>query len=267
MESKKSFEDHFSQQAQDYALYRPTYPAELFAYLAWVSPGRQLAWDCGTGNGQAALALTEHFQQVVATDASPDQIARAFPHQRIEYRVERAEDVDLATGSADLVTVAIAVHWFDFDQFYHQVERVLKPDGILAVWAYHLPVIDPEVDRVLSKYYYQFLAGYWSVRVSHLDQRYQSLPFPFDELLPPEFKMQTEWSLGQVVGFLNSWSATRKFENEHGRHPVKEIWEELLSAWGNPEQKRILDWPLYMRVGRVNSRTNRSNPNNFVPGR
>lgn len=138
-----NFEDHFSELAQAYARYRPSYPSALFSYLASVAPGREFAWDCGTGNGQAALALAEHFDRVVATDASAAQIAHAFAHERVDYRVERAEAVSLGDGSTDLITVAIAVHWFDLEAFYREVRRVLKAKGILAVWTYHLPMIEP----------------------------------------------------------------------------------------------------------------------------
>ncbi len=113
----RNFEDHLSQQAHDYARHRPHYPRELFTYLATIAPSHRLAWDCGTGNGQAARALAEHFNRVVATDASSDQLAQAIRHGRIEYRIERAEDVSLEASSVDLVTVAIAVHWFDLAPF------------------------------------------------------------------------------------------------------------------------------------------------------
>ena len=69
--------DHFSAHAQNYARFRPTYPTELFAWLASQSPGHRLAWDCGTGNGQAALGLADHFVHVHATDLSPQQLAQA----------------------------------------------------------------------------------------------------------------------------------------------------------------------------------------------
>ena len=174
-----SFQDYFSKQASEYARYRPHYPGELFDYLASISPGRQLAWDCGTGNGQAALELVKRFSRVVATDASGDQLAQAVAHERIDYRIERAEDVSLEDHSVDLVTVAVAVHWFDLEQFYQAVRRVAAPNGVLAVWTYHLPLIEPGIDRVLAHYYQDVLAGYWPGQMRYLDQCYQTLPFPF----------------------------------------------------------------------------------------
>lgn len=246
-----SFEDHFSKQAREYATYRPQYPGELFVYLASISPGHDLAWDCGTGNGQAARELVKHFKRVVATDASADQIALAQAHERIEYRIERAEYVRLEAHSVDLVTVAIAVHWFDLEPFYQAVRRVAVPNGILAVWTYHLAQIDPSIDPILNHYYSVVLAGYWPEGFHYLDERYQTLPFPFEELKPPEFEIQTKWELGQLTGFLDSWSATRRYQEELGQHPLNIIWQELSEAWGEPDQPRTIRWPLYLRVGRV----------------
>lgn len=159
-----TFQDHFSEQAKEYARHRPTYPAAMFAYLASLAPSQELAWDCGTGNGQAAIALAEQFQHVIATDASASQIENAFPHERVEYRVEPSEQTSLPTGAVDLVTVGTAVHWFDFDRFYTEVRRVTKANGILAVWTYSFPDIMPAVERWIENFYFMTLKGFWPER-------------------------------------------------------------------------------------------------------
>ena len=245
------FEDHFSKIARDYSRYRPGYPAELFAYLASVSPHRRLAWDCGTGNGQAAVELAGHFERVIATDPSSEQLAQALPHPHVEYRQERAEAASLDPGSAGLITVAIAVHWFDLDLFYPEVRRVLSPGGILAVWGYHFPIVEPEIDRILNDYNSEVLAGFWPERIHYVFERYQTLPFPFQELKPPDFDMQADWDLDQFLGFVGSWSATRKYEAERGRNPLNLVWEDFSRAWGTPDRKIHIRWPLYLRVGRM----------------
>lgn len=247
----KSFEDHFSEHARDYLKNRPQYPDALFEYLANISPARRLAWDCGTGNGQAARMLARYFDRVLATDASSDQIGLAVPHERIEYRVERAEDVNVKAHSVDLVSVATAVHWFDLEPFYQAVRRAGRPDGILAVWTYHAAVINPAIDQILEFYYVDVLAGYWPERFHYLADRYQTLPFPFEEVNPPQFTMQVDWDLGQLVGFLDSWSATRRYQKEQGRSPIGLVWDDLFETWGEPDQRRRVSWPLYMRVGRI----------------
>jgi SAM-dependent methyltransferase len=246
-----NFEDHFSKRAQTYAQYRPGYPQELFAYLSEQTPDHHLAWDCATGSGQAAHGLVPYYDRVIATDASAEQISNAQPHERITYRVEPAEETSLVTHSVDLVTVAIAIHWFDFERFYQEVRRVVKPGGILAAWGYARPHITPQIDALIANLDDVILDDYWPDRLRYVHDHYQHLPFPFAELHPPEFSIEAEWDLNQLLGFLNTWSAVRRYEEKQGAHPFQMIWEDLLAAWGNPGQAREIRWRLYMRVGRV----------------
>lgn len=249
-----SFIDQFSELAREYSRYRPGYPQDLFKYLASLTPGYDLAWDCGTGNGQAALALAKYFQGVIATDASKEQIANAFPHPRVDYRVEPAENTSIEKGSVDLVTVGTAVHWFDFDPFYDEVRRVGKPGAILAAWTYYLLEITPGLDRLLERYYRETLGGFWDDRLRYLDERYQTLPFPFEEVQPPAFMMQVDWDLSMLLGFLASWSATPKFIAANGVHPLELVIEDLRAEWGPDGRVRRIRWPMHLRVGIISLR-------------
>jgi SAM-dependent methyltransferase len=246
-----SFEGLFSKQAADYAQYRPRYPDALFTFLASVAPEHELAWDCATGNGQAALSLTPYFKQVVATDANKQQIANSVPHERIRYQISRAEQSEIGDHSVDLVTVAQAIHWFDLDAFYTEVRRVLKPGGVLAAWAYSHLNVEPAIDAVLWQYSSEIMGPYWSPRLQLVEEGYRSLPFPFEEVETPDFTIEAQWDLSGVVGFLNSWSATQSFIEARGYHPIQEIEEALTEAWGESEQKRRVWWPLALRVGRI----------------
>jgi Methylase involved in ubiquinone/menaquinone biosynthesis len=248
-----SFEDHFSKHSEQYAQYRPQYPDEIYAYLASIAPGHSLAWDCGTGNGQAAIGLANYFDKVHATDASAEQIARAYPHAKVDYGMEPAEHVSLSASSTDIVTVAVAIHWFNFDEFYREVKRVLKPDGILAAWTYSFPEISPEIDSLVNRYYYEILSGYWPERIHYLEERYETLPFPFEEIAPPSFAMKATWNLNQFAGFLDSWSATQRYKAQMEQHPLEMIWPELSAAWGNENEPRLIRWPLHFRIGRNKS--------------
>jgi SAM-dependent methyltransferase len=245
------YRDHFSGQAKEYARHRPIYPAAMFAYLASLAPSNELAWDCGTGNGQAALALAESFQRVIATDASAAQIENAFPHERVEYRVEPSEKTNIQAVTVDLITVGTAVHWFDFEAFYAEVRRVGKAKGIIAVWTYHLPVIDPRVDLWLERFYRQVLAGYWPERIRYLGQCYRTLPFPFEEIQPPEFEMGAIWNLDSLVGFLGSWSAVRKMVAARGESAFETQVKELENIWGKKTQPKEIRWPLHFRIGKL----------------
>jgi SAM-dependent methyltransferase len=251
-ESKtRNFEDHFSGHSGQYAQSRPNYPDEIYAYLASIAPARFLAWDCGTGNGQAALGLAKHFDKVYATDASAEQIAHAHPHKNVEYQAEPAEHVSLNDSSVDLVTVAVAIHWFNFDEFHREVKRVLKPNGILAAWTYSLTEISPEIDELIQQYYGEILRGYWPERIHYLEEKYETLPFPYEEIAPPVFTMKIDWSLIQFTGFLDSWSATQRYKSQRGNHPLELIWDELAAAWGDEQERRLVRWPLHFRIGRM----------------
>src|SRR5512134_188933 len=200
-----NFEDHFSGHSDQYAQSRPHYPDEIYAYLASIAPARSLAWDCGTGNGQAAIGLAKYFDKVYATDASAEQISHAHAHEKVEYHVEPAEHISLNDSSVDLITVAVAIHWFNFEEFYREVKRVLKPGGVLAAWTYNSVEISPRIDPLIWHYYREIVGPYWPERIRYIEDRYQTIPFPFEEITPPSFVMEINWSLIQLAGFLDSW--------------------------------------------------------------
>ena len=149
-ESGSPFKDHFSGHARHYAAHRPGYPAELFDFLAAECRARDLAWDCATGNGQAARSLASRFRRVVATDASAEQIASAEPAEGVDFYVAPAEASALPAGSVDLVTVAQALHWFNIERFFEEADRVLKPGGLLACWSYHHCRVEPAIDELIE---------------------------------------------------------------------------------------------------------------------
>lgn len=247
----RSFSDHFSGVAGAYAEFRPRYPDALFDWVAGLAPRHELAWDCATGSGQAAVALAARFESVVATDASAGQIAAATPHPRVKYRVARAETSGLAANSVDTVTVAQALHWFDRPAFYAEVARVLRLDGILAVWTYGHPHLDdPGADALFRKFYSETLGAYWPPERSLVDAGYRALDFPFPEIEPPAFEMETCWPLADLLGYVGTWSATTRFRGARGFDPVPRLAEDLVSTWGNPEEPRRIRWPLAFRVGR-----------------
>lgn len=246
-----SFEDHFSALAETYANHRPRYPQALFSYLASIAVGHDLAWDVGTGNGQAAISLADYFQRVVATDASDSQIASRMEHANVDYRVEPAEQPSLEDDSVDLITSAVAAHWFDLDRFYHQVRRVAKKGAPLVLWTYFFCNINEELDSLIADYFYNLLDGYWSDRIRYLEQGYRTLPFPFKEIQAPEFIASATWNLDDLKGFLLSWSGTASYIEANGDEAVRQFLARLAQAWGDPSQAKQVQWDLYMRAGQV----------------
>lgn len=245
------FKDHFSRLAAQYRAFRPTYPAPLFDYLAGLCPERRTAWDCACGSGQATLALAERFESVVATDASPQQIAAAVAHPRVTYRVAKAEESGLDSNSVDLVTVAQALHWFDLDAFNVEVERVLSKSGVLAVWTYGaLHVEGDGIDSLMQEFYYDVVGPYWPAERQLVDDGYRGLSFPFAELTPPSFGMQERWERARLLGYLRTWSATGRYVEQTAIDPVTVLEEKLTSVWEDPHGTRVLTWPLALRVGR-----------------
>lgn len=249
--SKVNFKDHFSGHATDYTRYRPGYPPGLFEYLASLSEQRERVWDCGTGNGQAAVGLAGYFDEVIATDASAEQIANAVPHTKIRYAVAPAEATAIPAHTVDLITVAQALHWFDFDAFYAEARRVLRPDGHLAVWSYGLLWVSDEVDPVLRRFYGETIEVYWPPERRHIEAAYRSIPFPFRELTPPAFNMQAHWSLDDLCNYLRTWSAVRRYQSANREDPVLALAAELATVWGRREDEKIIRWPLHLRIGLV----------------
>jgi SAM-dependent methyltransferase len=245
------FKDHFSGHAALYRDARPLPPADWFAWLAGQVSDRALAWDAGCGNGQASRSLATHFERVIATDPSATQIAQASAHPAIEYRIEPAERSSLPAGSASLVCVSQALHWFDLDAFHAEVRRVARPGALLAVSAYGNCSVDRAVDAVEWKLYAGTLGGDWPPERALVDSGYRELPFPFEPVAAPSFGMHAQWNLAQFLAYLRSWSATQRYVKRTGTDPVEAAMPALAHAWGEPDQVRTVRWPFLTRVGRI----------------
>jgi ubiquinone/menaquinone biosynthesis C-methylase UbiE len=246
-----NFKDYFSRRASDYTKYRPHYPAALFKYLASLSVNHEKAWDCATGNGQAALGLIPFFEHIVATDASEKQVANATKHRKITYIVAPAEKTGIESTSIDLLVVAQALHWFDRDKFYAEAKKVLKPGGVIAAWSYSLLRIAPAIDSLIDKFYTDIIGPFWPPERKWVEDNYSSIPFPFQEISAPRFNMKATWDLKYLVGYLGTWSAVQRFKEKNKMDPIENLIEELVQAWGQPETEKQIYWPINMRVGRI----------------
>jgi SAM-dependent methyltransferase len=243
------FIDKFSAHAGAYRQARPAYPEQLFEALAAPAPGRDLAWDAGTGNGQAALGLALQFAHVHATDPSERQIGEAMPHERVAYAVEQAEAVSLPDGSADLVLAAQSLHWFDLDRFYAEAARVLKPGGILAAAGYDWMYVSPEIDRAINERLMPPLAPYWAPQNALLWAGYRSIPFPGEEIRVGAFAIYLDWSFADVRAYVASWSAVRALIEAEGEGAVLEGLEAVKALWGSGRRRVVM--PLHLRIARL----------------
>jgi ubiquinone/menaquinone biosynthesis C-methylase UbiE len=242
--------DYFSGHSKLYATFRPSYPEAWYQFLFQHVQSFETAWDCGTGNGQVAKILAPKFQRVYATDISAQQLENAHKADNIFYSVASAERSELAANSINLITVAQAFHWFDAAQFYKEVQRVAKPGAIVTMWGYNVLKISPEIDAIMNDFYLNTTGPYWDERRKLIDQEYQSISFPFEEIKFPKIDMVVEWSLDHLTGYLTTWSATQKFINVNGFDPVIEVREKLNQHWKSGEIKKA-SFPLFGKMGRV----------------
>jgi ubiquinone/menaquinone biosynthesis C-methylase UbiE len=242
--------DNFSTGSNLYAKYRPTYPQELFdALLAHIS-NKKLALDVGTGNGQVAEQLALYFEKVYATDISSEQIKQAQPNEKIEYSVQSAEKTNFENNTFDLIVVAQAVHWFDFESFYTEIDRILKKNGVFAMWGYGLIRTFPELDKIIDDFYYNQIGKYWDAERKHIDDAYQNIPFPFEKAKIFNFENKILWNLEYLIGYLNTWSAVKHYEKQNGKNPVQAIENELKQAIAQKESFEVT-FPIFMKVGEM----------------
>ncbi len=246
-----AFKDHFSRQSDDYARYRPTYPPELFQFLSSLTNDHSTALDCATGSGQAALGLCEFYSEVIATDASQSQIDAAVRHPQVSYHVAAAERSGLDDHRVDLIAVGQAFHWFDETAFLIEAQRVLKADGVLAIWCYALCRVDESCDAIVDHLYRDIVGSFWPPERVMIEKGYNDVRMPGATIDAPPMEMSLSWSAEDMLGYLRTWSACKRYEQQHELDPVAGIAAELSSAWGD-EQRRVV-WPLAIRVSRLNT--------------
>ena len=242
----------FDQGGKAYAAFRPQYPPELAQFLKSCVPSGEIAFDVGCGTGQLTYLLADHFKTVIGTDPSADQISNAAKKANITYKAAPAEKLGGEDGSVDLITAAQAAHWFDRPQFYKEVRRLAKPEATLALISYGvLSFEDAALDRLFSTFYHDEISPYWPPERTLVDSGYQTIDFPFDEMTPPPFNITLEWDRDQFLGYLSTWSATRKAREAGQEKVLHRFADQLNEAWEKPPSKQIIHWPIHMRLGMV----------------
>ena len=220
--------DNFSDIAENYAAFRPEFPLEFINKLCDLSLKKNLSWDCGTGNGQVAQYLAKKFDKVIATDISKNQIDKAIQLPNIEYRIENAENSSLEKKSVNLLVVAQAVHWFDFRKFYREAGRILSENGVIAVIGYPLFNTDyQKVNNLIQNFYFNIVGKYWDAERRFIDEKYKTIPFPFEEFDMARYEMSYTWRYAQLMGYLSSWSAVAHYKKLNNKNPLEFIDTEL----------------------------------------
>lgn len=240
--------DLFSQNSQLYKQARPDYPHSVIHEILKRTPEHGFAWDCGAGSGQFTQLLVPYFEQIVATDLSESQLQSAPYFENVSYQIQIAEQTIFTNQSFDLITVAQAIHWFDFEKFYAEVRRTLKVNGLLAVVGYGLLEIqDQQVNTMIQALYYEKLAGCWDAERRYIDEAYQTIPFDFDEITVPKFSMTYQWTAAQLLKYLSTWSAIKNYQDQYAEHALLDLAEYLQDL----EQKFEITFPVFLRLGRV----------------
>ncbi|MCX6182595.1 MAG: class I SAM-dependent methyltransferase [Bacteroidetes bacterium] len=238
--------DNFSQQAELYAKYRPQYPDELYEFIFSKVKHFDSAWDCATGNGQVAKVLSNHFTLVEATDISAKQIENAFLEGNIHYAVQIAEKTFFKNQSFDLITVGQALHWFNFDEFFNEVKRILKAEGVFAAWCYGLNTVHPEIDAITQHFYQEIVGPFWDKERTHIEKKYESITFPFQEITSKDFNYKVEWTADEYLGYLSTWSSVQHFIKIKNSNPIELISQELIDKWGM--NKRTVTFPIHLKL-------------------
>ena len=239
--------DNFSSRSQDYSKFRPKYPEEAYAFIRSKLTGFETAWDCGTGNGQVAGKLAEFFERVEATDISENQLKNAVKKENINYSLQRAENTDFQANSFDLIISAQAVHWFNFDDFFREVERCLKPQGLIVLMGYGLFQSNSETNAVIQNFYNEIIGPFWDEERRYLEEEYRTIPFPFQEIKVPEFQQKYLWDIEHLLGYLRTWSAVKHYEKSKKKDPVAIIEADLKRAFGNRNEVKF---PIFLRMGK-----------------
>jgi SAM-dependent methyltransferase len=232
--------DNFSKQAAVYAKYRPVYPQELFDFVLEQVSKKENAWDCATGNGQSAKVLAKYFDNVID---NAEQAAN------IHYSVQPAEQTNFADNTFDLITVSQALHWFNFENFYKEVNRIAKHNSWIAVWMYSLLRISKEIDAIVEDYHFNILEKYWDNERKYVDNNYSTIPFPFKTIKIPSFVIEYNWTIEELEGYFNTWSALQKFIAINNYSPVPELIKKIQPFW--KENKRKIIFPLHLYMGQI----------------
>lgn len=244
------YRDLFNINSELYSKARPQYPRELYEYLNSICSEHKLAWDCACGNGQVSKDLIKYFEKVYATDISENQIKNAPKIEGVEFLVQSSELTDFKDNSFDLICVAQALHWFDYDKFWPEVKRILKKEGIFAAFGYSWFSIEENIDLIIKEEVLEKINDYWAPQNKILWEHYRKISFPFIKLDTPNIEMVVEYDLNELFAYMQSWSATRLYIEKNGYDFYFKAYEKVKEIWGEQADKKKIKMDFCLLVGK-----------------
>ena len=243
----------FSQASHVYAQARPRYPRDLYNWMLAHTSGRDAVWDCATGSGQAAVDLAPHFARVEATDISAEQVGEGMQQANIHYSIQSAEETSFLDQTFDLVTVAQALHWFDYTMFWPEVLRVAKLNALFCAWGYAWFTCDSEVDTGFVQPFLRLVEPYWAMNNRILWDGFndEDIAFPFKRITPPRLAIQTAWTIAQLIEYMQTWSAYKHaLKNETMASGLQKLCADAAQRFVQKGAMQIT-MPLHIVAGHV----------------
>lgn len=236
-----------SNYADDYRKGRPKHPESLMeAILNFLRQGFtgdfDLAIDVGCGPGESTEILQPHFHQVLGLDYSSQMVENALQHNEfdnVDYKVSTAESMPMiADGSVVLVTAGRAIQYFDFDRFFKECQRILKPGGVVAFYSSdHTRFVIPDDPAKAEKLNARFTAlrqvdtaGFWEGQIGIKQRKYVDIHVPFEdklEIRDTSICLKSKTTFADFLQLFKSVPAFLKFAQDKGQ----DAWNQVLASF------------------------------------
>ncbi|KAK5577461.1 hypothetical protein RB653_002402 [Dictyostelium firmibasis] len=241
------FKDEFGKFSKNYSSFRPLYPDSLYQLIeeSVDLEHRELVIDVGCGSGQNSIKLPKIFKKVLAFDPSEGQILSALKHNQVEYKVGSAEKIDVPDNSADAISAATCLHWFNLPLFFKEAERILKSGGYLVVFTYGLHEIsnNEEAARVQNELYDVTIGPEYRNETVHalVKSGYRDIAFPFKDTKRTSLKFKTKVSITSLIGHYSSMSPYSNYVKTNP-DPLPQVKEKILKAYQtNDDQTPLVE--------------------------
>lgn len=241
----------FQSNGAQYAVFRPTYPAELLHSLSTLVSNHARALDVGCGNGQFTTRLAPYFNQVIGTDTSQSQLQHAEAASNVNYLQQAAEAISLENDSIDLIVAAQAAHWFDLEKFYEEARRVARAGAAIALISYSVPYITDPVNTIFQQGYWQDVHQYWSSERKHVETGYSDLHFPFSEIKLPSHHYRNTMNVDTFIGYIQTWSSYENARRNQALENFDNFFNKLRKAWPSDDMKEVI-WPISIKAAHIN---------------